>query len=130
MKKRFHATAGYKYLEPISRCPWLHPLGNHLGDRYALPSSIRGTAHSTDKNDSTRSGYYRHKYASDQVVGLSIFDESAKAAGPGAALLSSIADLEASSAFSCKQSCLWSRREISLRTKGRVYQVVVPSIMF
>ncbi len=28
----------------------------------------------------------------------------------------------ARSAFSCLQSCLWSRREISLRTKGRVYQ--------
>ncbi len=31
----------------------------------------------------------------------------------------------ARSAFSCLQSCLWTRREISLRTKGRVYQVVV-----
>ncbi len=28
----------------------------------------------------------------------------------------------ARSAFSRLQSCLWSRREISLRTKGRVYQ--------
>ncbi len=27
------------------------------------------------------------------------------------------------------QSCLWSRREISFRTKGRVYQVVVCSIL-
>ncbi len=35
----------------------------------------------------------------------------------------------ARSAFSRLQSCLWSRREISLRTKGRVYQAVVRSIM-
>ncbi len=34
----------------------------------------------------------------------------------------------ARSAFSRLQSCLWSRREISLRTKGRVYQAVVRSI--
>ncbi len=32
-------------------------------------------------------------------------------------------------AFSRLQSCLWSRREISLRTKGRVYQAVVRSIL-
>ncbi len=32
-------------------------------------------------------------------------------------------------AFSRLQSCLWSWREISLRTKGRVYQVVVRSIL-
>ncbi len=31
----------------------------------------------------------------------------------------------ARSAFSRLQSCLWSRREIPLRTKGRVYQAVV-----
>ncbi len=31
----------------------------------------------------------------------------------------------ARSAFFRLQSCLWSRREISLRTKGRVYQAVV-----
>ncbi len=30
----------------------------------------------------------------------------------------------ARSAFSRLQSCFWSRREISLRTKGRVYQAV------
>ncbi len=30
----------------------------------------------------------------------------------------------ARSAFSRLQSCLWTRREISLRTKGRVYQAV------
>ncbi len=35
----------------------------------------------------------------------------------------------ARSAFSRLQSCLWSRREISLRTKGRVYQAVVCSIL-
>ncbi len=35
----------------------------------------------------------------------------------------------ARSAFSRLQSCLWSRREISLRTKGRVYQAVVRSIL-
>ncbi len=35
----------------------------------------------------------------------------------------------ARSAFSRLQSCLWSRREISLSTKGRVYQVVVRSIL-
>ncbi len=35
----------------------------------------------------------------------------------------------ARSAFSRLQSCLWSRREISLRTKSRVYQVVVHSIL-
>ncbi len=35
----------------------------------------------------------------------------------------------ARSAFSHLQSCLWTRREISLRTKGRVYQVVVRSIL-
>ncbi len=34
----------------------------------------------------------------------------------------------ARSAFSRLQSCLWSRRDISLRTKGRVYQAVVRSI--
>ncbi len=33
------------------------------------------------------------------------------------------------SAFSHLQSCLWSRREISLRTKGRVYQAVVHTIL-
>ncbi len=35
----------------------------------------------------------------------------------------------ARSAFSRLQSCLWSRREISLRTKGRVYQAVLRSIL-
>ncbi len=35
----------------------------------------------------------------------------------------------ARSAFSRLQSCLRSRREISLRTKGRVYQAVVRSIL-
>ncbi len=35
----------------------------------------------------------------------------------------------ARSAFSRLQSCLWSWREISLRTKGRVYQAVVRSIL-
>ncbi len=35
----------------------------------------------------------------------------------------------ARSAFSRPQSCLWSRREISLSTKGRVYQAVVRSIL-
>ncbi len=35
----------------------------------------------------------------------------------------------ASSAFPRLQSCLWSRREISLRTKSRVYQAVVCSIL-
>ncbi len=35
-----------------------------------------------------------------------------------------------SSTFSRLQSCLWSWREISLRTKGRVYQAVVRSILF
>ncbi len=35
----------------------------------------------------------------------------------------------AHSAFSCLQSCLWSRSEISLRTKDRVYQAVVRSIL-
>ncbi len=35
----------------------------------------------------------------------------------------------ARSEFSRLQSCLWSRREISLRTKGRVYQAVVRSIL-
>ncbi len=35
----------------------------------------------------------------------------------------------ARSPFSCLQSCLRSRREISLRTKGRVYQAVVRSIL-
>ncbi len=34
----------------------------------------------------------------------------------------------ARSAFSRLRSRLWSRREISLRTKGRVYQAVVRSI--
>ncbi len=33
------------------------------------------------------------------------------------------------SAFSRLQPCLWSRREIFLRTKGRVYQAVVRSIL-
>ncbi len=33
----------------------------------------------------------------------------------------------ARSAFSRLQFCLWSRREISLRTKSRVYQAVVTS---
>ncbi len=33
------------------------------------------------------------------------------------------------SAFSRLQPCLWSRREMSLRTKGRVYQAVVRSIL-
>ncbi len=33
------------------------------------------------------------------------------------------------SAFSRLQSCLWSRREMSLRTKGRVYQAEVRSIL-
>ncbi len=31
----------------------------------------------------------------------------------------------ARSAFSRLQSCLWSQRKISLRTKGRIYQAVV-----
>ncbi len=35
----------------------------------------------------------------------------------------------ARSAFSRLQSCLWSRREIKLRTKGRVYQAVLRSIL-
>ncbi len=35
----------------------------------------------------------------------------------------------ARSAFSRLQSCLWSRREISLRIKGTVYQAVVISIL-
>ncbi len=35
----------------------------------------------------------------------------------------------ARSAFSRLQSCLWSRREISLRIKGWVYQAVVRSIL-
>ncbi len=35
----------------------------------------------------------------------------------------------ARSAFSRLQPCLWSRREMSLRTKGRVYQAVVRSIL-
>ncbi len=35
----------------------------------------------------------------------------------------------ARSAFSLLQSCLWSRREISLYTKGRVYQTVVRPIL-
>ncbi len=35
----------------------------------------------------------------------------------------------ARSAFSRIQSCLWSRREISLRTKGRVYQAVVRLVL-
>ncbi len=35
----------------------------------------------------------------------------------------------ARSAFSRLQSCLWSRREISLRIKDRVYQTVVRSIL-
>ncbi len=35
----------------------------------------------------------------------------------------------ARSAFSHLQSCLWSRCEISLRTKSRVYQAVVRSIL-
>ncbi len=35
----------------------------------------------------------------------------------------------ARSAFCRLQCCLWSRREISLRTKGRVYQAVVRSIL-
>ncbi len=35
----------------------------------------------------------------------------------------------ARSAFSRQQSCLWSRREMSLRTKGRVYQAVMRSIL-
>ncbi len=35
----------------------------------------------------------------------------------------------ARSAFSRLRSCLWSRREISLRTKGRVYKAVVRSIL-
>ncbi len=34
----------------------------------------------------------------------------------------------ACSAFSYLQSCFWSRHEIPLRTKGRVYQAVVRSI--
>ncbi len=34
----------------------------------------------------------------------------------------------ARSAFSHLQSSYWSRREVSLRTKGRVYQIVVRSI--
>ncbi len=32
-------------------------------------------------------------------------------------------------AFSRLQSCLWSRREISLRTNGRICQAVVRSIL-
>ncbi len=35
----------------------------------------------------------------------------------------------ACSAYSCLQSCLWSRFEISLRSKGRVYQAVLRSIL-
>ncbi len=35
----------------------------------------------------------------------------------------------ARSAFSRLQSCIWSRCENSLRTKGRVYQTVVRSIL-
>ncbi len=35
----------------------------------------------------------------------------------------------ARSTFSRLQFCLWSRREISLTTKGRVYQAVVRSIL-
>ncbi len=35
----------------------------------------------------------------------------------------------ACSAYSRLQSCLWSRREILLRTMGRVYQAVVRSIL-
>ncbi len=35
----------------------------------------------------------------------------------------------ARSAFYRLQSCLWSRREISLRTKGKVYQAVARSIL-
>ncbi len=34
------------------------------------------------------------------------------------------------SAFSRLQSCLWSQRERSLRTKGRVYQAVLRPILF
>ncbi len=34
----------------------------------------------------------------------------------------------ARSSFSRLQSCLWSHSEISLRTKGKVYQAVVHSI--
>ncbi len=37
--------------------------------------------------------------------------------------------ITARSAFSRLQFCLWSRREISLRTKDRVYQAVVRSIL-
>ncbi len=35
----------------------------------------------------------------------------------------------ARSAFSRLQPCLWSRREMSMRTKGRVYQAIVRSIL-
>ncbi len=35
----------------------------------------------------------------------------------------------ARSTFSRLQSCFWSRRYISLRTKSRIYQVVVRSIL-
>ncbi len=46
--------------------------------------------------------------------------------GQGTEEIRSRIDL-ARSAFSGLQSCLWSRREILLQTKGRVYQVVVRS---
>ncbi len=48
--------------------------------------------------------------------------------GQGTGEISSRINL-ARSAFSRLQSCLWSRRKISLRTKGRVYQTVVRSIL-
>ncbi len=35
----------------------------------------------------------------------------------------------ARSALSRRQSCLWSRREVSVRTKGSVYQAVMRSIL-
>ncbi len=48
--------------------------------------------------------------------------------GPGPQKIRSRINL-ARSAFSRLQSCLWSRREISLRKKGRVYLAVVRSIL-
>ncbi len=48
--------------------------------------------------------------------------------GQGTEGIKSRVNLDRSALFRL-QSCLWSRREIPLRTKGKVYQAVVRSIL-
>ncbi len=62
------------------------------------------------------------------AVGMNIYASMFGANGQGTEEIRSRINLSRS-AFSSQQSSLWSRREISLRTKGRVYQAVVSSIL-